>query len=251
MKAVIIEDEKRNSVQLRSLLQKNCPQIAIVGEGADADSGRRLINNLQPDLVFLDIQLPGKSGFDMLSEIGNCNFEVIFVSGFDTYGIQAIKFSALDYLLKPVKPKELVEAVRKAETSSTKKQAAEKITNLLSHLGETDVAGKRIGLPLMKEIRFVDISDITYCEASNSYTKFFMNDGSKEPLLVSAGLFTYDAQLAPFHFIRCHQSYLVNRKYIRSLIKDGNAFELVLTNGTRIPVSRLKIGAVRNELRLR
>lgn len=246
MKAVIIEDEQRNSIQLRSLLQKNCPHVSVIGEGADAETGRKLINTLHPDLVFLDIQLPGKSGFDMLSEIGNCDFEVIFVSGFDTYGIQAIKFSALDYLLKPVKPKELVEAVRKAESSSTKKQAAEKINNLLSHLEQT--GAKRIGLPLFKETRFINISDITHCEAWNSYTKFYMSNG--EPLLVSSGLFTYDAQLSPFQFIRCHQSFVVNKNYIHSLVKEGKAFHLVLTNGIRIPVSRLKIDMVRKELKL-
>jgi two-component system LytT family response regulator len=249
MKAVIIEDEKRNSTQLRSLLAKNCPHVAVIGEGADADSGRNLIKALQPDLVFLDIQLPGKSGFDMLSELGSCSFEVIFVSGFDSYGIQAIKFSALDYLLKPVKPKELVEAVRKAESSSSKKQAAEKITNLLSHLEQTDITDKRIGLPLMKEIRFVNIADVMHCESENSYTKFYMNDG--EILVVSSGLFAYDAQLKPYHFLRCHQSHLVNRKYIKSLLKEDTVSELVLTDGTRIPVSRLKRDLIKDELRLR
>jgi two-component system LytT family response regulator len=245
MKAVIIEDEKKNCQQLRSLLTKNCPHVSIIGEGIDADSGLNLVRTLQPDLVFLDIQMPGKSGFDMLAELGSHPFEVIFVSGYDQYGVQAIKFSALDYLLKPVKSHELVHAVHKAELASSRKQSQEKIDNLLSVLN-TDKPEHRIGLALMNEIRFVNVSDIIRCESTNSYTNLYMKD--KEKLSVSKGIYEFDTQLSPYGFIRCSQSNLVNHKYIKSLLKSDTICELLLTDGTKVLVSVRKREYVKNEL---
>lgn len=246
MKAVIIEDEHRNSARLRRLLAEHCPQVSVVGEGADADSGKQLIYSLQPELVFLDIQLPGKSGFDMLSEMGPCPFGVIFVSGYDQYGIQAIKCSAIDYLLKPVKAVELVEAVQKAQQTTSKKAQEEKIANLLSFFDPGNVKNQKIILQLMNETRLVQVSDIIFCEGDGSYTKLHMNNS--EDMTVSKGLSWFDAQLLPFGFTRPHQSYLVNLHYIKSLLK--NPVELLLINNQRVPVSRMKLEQVKLDLRL-
>lgn len=246
MRAVIIEDEKKNSDQLKNLLAKNCPQVAIIGEGTDAESGQQVIRELQPDIVFLDIQLPGKSGFEMLSELSPCSFDIIFVSGYDKYGIQAIKCSALDYLLKPVKPKDLMEAVRKAENSTSKKFHEDKIANLLTYFDNTNISNCKIVLPFMKEARFVRICDIVRCESDRNYTLFYMNDG--ERLLVTRGLASFEDQLQPFGFIRPHQSHLVNPAYIKIFRKDSA--ELILFNNNRIPVSRMKLEQLKRTLRL-
>lgn len=246
MKAVIIEDEKKNSQQLRSLLTKNCPDVFVVGEGYTADAGIDLIREKQPDIVFLDIQMPGKSGFDMLTELGNYPFEVIFVTGYDQYGIEAIKFSALDYLLKPVKPVELVQAVDKATRSSSRKHMENKILNLLDHLENTDKDDHQIALAFAKETRFVYVRDIVRCESHNSYTTFHMSNG--ESLMLSYSLYNYDMLLRPYHFIRCHQSHLVNRKFISSLKKEDSIPELLLLNGSTVPVSRKNYDMVKKEL---
>ncbi|OIR01333.1 transcriptional regulatory protein YehT [mine drainage metagenome] len=246
MKAVIIEDEKKNRVQLKSLLVKHCKQVRLIGEAADADEGIKMIKEINPDLIFLDIQMPHQSGFDMLAALGEYNFEVIFVTGYDQYGVQAIKFSALDYLLKPVKPDELIKAVTKAETKKRKKQTHEQIINLLSVVNNSRKTEHRIALPMMKEIRFISPDEIIRCESANNYTQFYLQNGEK--LLVSKGIYAYDEMLKDYHFIRCHQSHLVNRIFIKSLLKEDTIFELLLKDGSHIPVSRLKIDMVKEEL---
>lgn len=246
MKAVIIEDEKKNRMQLKNLLMKHCKQVRLIGEAANAAEGIKMIKEINPDLIFLDIQMPQQSGFDMLAALGEYNFEVIFVTGYDQYGVQAIKFSALDYLLKPVKPDELIKAVAKAEIKKRKKQTHEQIINLLSVVNNSRKADHHIALPLMKEIRFISPDEIIRCESANNYTQFYLQNGEK--LLVSRGIYAYDEMLKSYHFIRCHQSHLINRRYIKSLLKEDGVPELLLKDGSRIPVSRLKIDMVREEL---
>jgi len=246
MRAIIIEDEKKNITHLRGLLTTYFKQVEIIGEATNAAEGLKLIAGLNPTLVFLDIQMPGKSGFDMLASLGEYNFEVIFVTGYDQYGIQAVKFSALDYLLKPVKVDELATAIAKAEAKKQKRQTHQQIINLLSVINNSQKAGHRIALPLMNELRFVNPDEIIRCESDNNYTRFYLKNSEK--LLVSKGIYEYDEMLKEYHFIRCHQSHLVNRKFIKSLLKQDTVFELLLTDGSRIPVSRLKKDMVKEEL---
>jgi two-component system LytT family response regulator len=245
IRAVIIDDERKNITHLRGLLTKHADQVEIVGEALNTDQGLSLIANKHPELVFLDIQMPGKSGFDLLSEIGNYDFDVIFVTGYDRYGIQAVKFSALDYLLKPVKSSELAKALLKAASRKQIRQTQEQIINLLSLLNNPQ-KDHRIALPLLKEVRLVSPEEVIRCESTNNYTNFYLQSGEK--LLVSKGIYEYDELLKAYHFIRCHQSHLVNQKFVKSLLKEDNIFELLLTDGSRIPVSRLKKDMVREHL---
>lgn len=246
MRTIIIEDEKKNITHLKGILTKHFKQVEIIGEASNADDGLTIISGLHPDLVFLDIQMPGKSGFDMLATLGEYNFDVIFVTGYDHYGIQAVKFSALDYLLKPVKVDELAKAIAKAENRKQKKQTQHQIANLLSVINNSQKADHRIALPLMKELRFVNPDEVIRCESLKNYTRFYLDNG--EQLLVSKGIYEFDELLAEYHFIRCHQSHLVNRKFIKSLLKEDTVSELLLTDGTRVPVSRLKKDLVKEEL---
>ena len=226
---------------------KHFKQVDIIGEANNAAEGVQLIVSLRPDLLFLDIQMPGESGFDLLASLGEYQFEVIFVTAYDQYGIQAVKFSALDYLLKPVKVEELAKALLKAETKKEKKQTQEQILNLLSVINHSQKKDHRIALPLLKEIRFVNPDEVIRCEAANNYTYFYLHTGEK--LLVSRGIYEYDEMLKDYHFIRCHQSHLVNRRFIKSLLKEDTISELLLIDDcSRIPVSRLRKDQVKDAL---
>lgn len=236
MRTIIIDDEKENITHLKKMVQLHFTQVELLGEASNAREAMSLISATAPDLLLLDIIMPGKSAFDMLSEMGSYDFDVIFVTGHDEYGIQAIKFSALDYLLKPVQSHELGRALRKAEQRKEQRQAGQQIVNLLSILKETQKHEHQLALPVSpKEIRFVRTSDIIRCEAKDCYTRFHLSNG--EQLLVARGLYEYDELLVPYHFVRCHRSHIVNKSYIKSFFREDWG-ELLMSDNQRIPVSR-------------
>jgi len=235
MKALIIDDEQSNIENLSTLLITYCPRVIIAGCANTIDTALEKIGSELPDLIFLDIQLGDHSGFDLLKQLPNKDFEVIFVTAFDKYGIEAIKFAALDYLLKPVEIPELVLAVNKAEDKLTAKQQTQQLNFLLNHLRNEDAAPAKIALPQLHEIRYVAINDIIRCEADNSYTLFYLVNNDK--IMVSRSIKEYSDLLKPIGFLRTHQSHLVNSKFVKSWIKeDGGA--LLLNNGDKIPVSK-------------
>jgi two-component system, LytTR family, response regulator len=245
--AVIIDDERKNVDNISALLSTYCPQVEIVGTALDAPSGKQMILQMQPQLVFLDIQMPGENGFDMLRTLNRYNFEVIFVTAYDKYGIQAVKFAAVDYLLKPVNIAELQLAVDKAITRLQYKNQNLQLENLIQLLQQQHHKEEhRIALPVLKEIRFVYTREIIRCEASNNYCRFFLTDG--EVILVSKPIFEYEEILKDYGFVRCHQSHLVNKKFIKSWVKDNGQF-LLLQNGTQVPISRNKKDQLANALK--
>jgi len=243
---VIIDDELHNIDNLVSLLQKHCPQVNVMATATNADEAEAIINLRNPALLFLDIQMPGRNGFDLLRNLPVRNFEVIFVTAYDQYGIQAIKFSAIDYLLKPVNVTELKEAINKvAEHINNKKQNL-LLENLVAHLQTSKRKDEhRMALPGSKETRFVLTSAIVRCESSNNYTMFYISTG--ERIMVSKPIFEYDELLADYGFIRCHQSHLVNRKYIKSWLKEDSGY-LLLEDGVRIPIAKQKRDYVKTAL---
>jgi len=235
MKALIVDDEQSNIENLSTLLGAYCPRISIVGTASTVDSAIEKIGLTEPDLVFLDIQLGNESGFDLLKKLTAKDFEVIFVTAFDKYGIEAIKFAALDYLLKPVEIPELVLAVNKAEDKLTAKKKTQQLNFLLSHLRNEEASPAKIALPQLHEIRYVFINDIIRCEADNSYIIFFLANGDK--IMVSRSIKEYSELLKPIGFLRTHQSHLVNSLYVKSWIKEDGG-TLLLTNDDKIPVSK-------------
>lgn len=246
--SVIIDDEQKNVDNMSALLSAYCPQVTVIGTALDGPSGRELILNKQPQLVFLDIQMPGESGFDMLRSLNRYNFEVIFVTAYDQYGIQAVKFAAVDYLLKPVNIQELQQAIDKVIIRLQHKNQNLQLENLIQLLDQRHHKEEhRIALPMLKETRFVYTREIIRCEASNNYSKFFLTDG--EVIIVSRPIFEYEEILKDYSFIRCHQSHLVNKKFIKSLVKETGQF-LQLQNGTQIPISRNKKELVAEALKL-
>ena len=246
IKGIIIDDEPHNITNLQRLLEKYCSEVTIVGSSPDANEGIALIKNIKPDLVFLDIQMPKKDGFQVLQELDSYNFEVIFVTAFSQYGIQAIKFSAIDYLLKPIDIEELKKAVAKTSERLKHKNQNLQLQNLLHHLQESKNSSEhRIAISSLKETRFVYVKNIIRCESENSYTLFYTDED--ETIISTVPLYEYDEMLSIYGFIRCHQSHLVNKIHVKSLLKE-EGYTLLLYNNISIPVSRNKKDLVKKAL---
>ncbi len=247
IRAIIVDDEPNNVTNLVQLLGRHCPEVVVTGTAYDSASGKDLIIGQKPDLVFLDISMPGQTGFDLLRNIPSHDFDVIFVTAFHEYGIQAIKFSALDYLLKPIDINELKQAVDKARSRREDRQQKGQLENLLQLLRHQQQKEEhRIALPGAKETRLVPPALIIRCEASNNYTTFYLQGGEK--YLVSRPIFEYDQMLSDYGFLRCHQSHLVNKRFIRSWVKEDGGY-LLLEDNTAIPVSRQKRELIRDWMR--
>lgn len=243
MNSVLIDDEQANIENLRALLTRHCPQVTVMAGIRTLEEARVFIEQHRPDLLFLDIQMGDSTVFELLQNLTFTDFEVIFVTAYDHYGIQAVKYAALDYLLKPVDIQELKTAVAKVE----KKIVAQARTSQLQFLLEnhTGLFPKKIALPMHQEIRYVPVQDIIYCEADNTYTSFYLQQ--EVHLLVSRPLKEYADLLKPHGFIRTHQSYLVNPRFVKSWLKEDGGV-LLLSTGKKIPVSKPNREAVKREL---
>jgi two-component system LytT family response regulator len=238
IRAVIIDDEQNNIDNLSILLQQHCPQVELIATAMNASDGEKIILQHDPELVFLDIQMPDRTGFDLLRSLKTYFFEVIFVTAFDQYGIQAVRFAAVDYLLKPIHIDDLKEAVQRAIQKGSLKKQNRQLENLIALLQQTQHKElHRIALQSAKETRFIEPERIVRCESSNNYSTFFLAGGEK--ILTSRPIFEYEEILHGYGFIRCHQRHLVNKKFIRSWIKEDGGY-LLLEDQSRIPVSRNK-----------
>jgi len=235
MRAVLIDDEVSNLENLRNLLEKHCSQVNIMSTAQNVSDGVNAIEKYLPDLVFLDIQMGEQTGFDVLTVLPTRNFEVIFVTAYDQYGIQAVKFAALDYLLKPIDIEELVSAVNKAEHKLSAQIQTSQLDFLLQQLKKPETTVSKIALQMQSEIRYITVSEIVRCEADNTYTYFFLSNNEK--ILVSKSLKEYADLLRPKGFLRTHQSHLVNPKYVKSWLKEDGGI-LLITSGEKIPISK-------------
>ncbi|RYE16286.1 MAG: response regulator transcription factor [Sphingobacteriaceae bacterium] len=238
IKSVIIDDEPNNIDNLSLLLKSYCPEVEVIATARNAEEGKTIIRNHKPGLIFLDIQMPGMSGFDMLGELHDLDLEIIFVTAYHQYAINAMKFSAVDYLLKPINLNELQSAVGRAGKRLELKQHNIRLENLIGLLQKQQYKNEhRIGLTTLKETRFVKTDEIVRCESSNNYTTFFLV--SREQIVVSRPIYEYEDLLADYGFIRCHQSHLINRTHVKSWIKETGGYILMADN-EQIPLSRNK-----------
>lgn len=236
IKAILVDDEPKSRNNLHDLLQEYCQQVEIVGEAASATEALKLIKQQEPELIFLDIEMPGGSGFDLLKSLNDQNFEVIFVTAFDQYGIQAVKFCAIDYLLKPIDIFELSKAVEKAQAQILRKKENRRLAELVANIDRPEDE-KRIALPLADKIEFIVVNQIVRLEADGNYTRIFMD--CKKEYLVCKTLKEYQEMLEHHNFLRTHQSHLINCRKIAAYIKTDGGY-ISMTDGCSVPISRQK-----------
>lgn len=237
IRGIIVEDEKHSRETLRGMLARYCKNVEVIAEADSYRSGLEIIKEHKPEVVFLDIQMPDGSGFRMLEELDDINFEIVFTTAFDQFAIKAIKYSALDYLLKPIDPDELVNAVKKVEQKLQKHQVSDNIQVLLENIRSKDKDPHKIVLSTSEKIHIIETDQILRCESDNYYTHFFLTDGRN--ILVSKTLKENEELLSDHNFIRPHKSHLVNVKYIKGFLKNDGGY-IEMTDGSRIPVSRRK-----------
>ena len=234
IKSIIIEDEAQNRENLVRLIAGYCPQVEVAAQCASVAEARQDIIERHPDLVFLDIEMPGGNGFSLLESLPDVHFEVIFVTAYDHYGIQAIKFSALDYILKSIDPDELRNAVEKASLKIAQKEENVRMLHLLQN-ARSEPSNRTIALSLADSIEFVPVQSIVRCESDSNYTTFFLKTG--EQLIVSRTLKEFDELLAPHGFLRVHQSHLININEIKSYVKTDGGY-IRMKDGATVSISR-------------
>lgn len=234
MKAVIVDDEKKARELLRLMLEENCPNVKVAGAASNVQDAYHLIKTLLPDIVFLDIEMTGGGGFDLLKKFQTINFAIIFVTAYDKYAIRAIKFSALDYLLKPVDEKELVEALKKVEKNRQRNNSP-KVKNFINNYSNPDTNTHTIALQSQNKLDFILINDIVRCEADGKYTYIFLKNGKK--FLSSKNLKEFESALTEYNFFRIHHSHLVNLIYITTY-HSGRGGTIVMNDNTTLDVSQ-------------
>lgn len=235
LKVIIIDDEP-DCVKLLALqLKMYCPQVQIVAECTASIDALAQIKTLQPDLIFLDIEMPVMNGFQLLEALGTINFSLVFVTAYDKFAVKAFRFNALDYLLKPIDGKDLKVAVQKALLQKPNQQQLQSIKQQL-HGGEKYHPDK-IALPYQNGVTFTEIKNIIYCESDNNYTKFHMADGKQYTVAKTLG----DIQevLEERNFLRVHRQYLINLNHIKKYVR-GEGNYLIMNNDANIPVARNK-----------
>lgn len=239
IKAVIIDDEYHSIETLQWKLENYCPDVKVEASFDDPIEGVKYLKKSPPDILFLDIEMPMLNGFDVLEDLkGVISFDVIFTTAYDQFGIQAVKFSALDYLLKPIQNKELKEAVEKHIQKTSLRPPAQRIQNLLENV-EAEKKGKpgKIALATKESIEFVEVSEIIACTSDSNYTMVYMMEGRKR--LISKTLKEFEQMLGPLNFFRTHNSHLINLDHVREFVRGDGGY-LVMENKMKIAVSRTK-----------
>ncbi len=235
--ALIVDDEKGSRQLLRKTIEKNLTDIEIVGEADNADEALKMITNLHPDLVFLDIEMPGKTGLDLLQELqGNIDFGIIFTTAYDHYAIEAIRYSAHDYLLKPVNKEDLIKSVNRfLQNKNKEKLSREKINTLISNMSMD--ARKKIAIPDQEGYIFVYLDEIIKLVSDGSYTHIYLTNHSK--IVSSRPLGEYEGLLNPDVFMRVHRSYIINLDHVKRYVKGDEGY-VILTDDSQVEISRRK-----------
>lgn len=234
MKCIIIDDETHCIKTLTNLLETNFSEVKILASCTESPKAYDLILKYKPDFIFLDIEMPLLNGFDLISKFEHIDFDVIFTTAYDSYAIKAIKYSALDYLLKPISKEDLAAAIEKIRSkqssiSQTQIRMASAVHN--RQLPDT------IALPTTDGLIFTPVDDIVYCMADGGYTRMYMGD--KSEMLLSKTLGDVDELLGDYHFFRIHHSTLINLKKVKKYIR-GEGGEVIMSNGQNLPVARTR-----------
>lgn len=237
LKAILIDDEQSSLNSLKEKILQHCSEIKIISFCDNPQEGITMIETLKPDLVFLDIEMPLINGFTLLQQLSYKNFELIFVTAYDHYAIKAIRYSALDYLLKPVEIEDLKNAVDRAIKKQNNSGPNKQLELLLENIIIEKCKFKSIAIPTTQGLQFIKIEEIIYLEANVNYTKFYLTNNVK--YTVCKTLKKFEEMLPDDVFFRIHNSYLVNKNYIEKYIR-GDGGQVVLSNGTFLEVAKRK-----------
>jgi len=233
IKSIIVDDEKHGRENLAGILEQHCPEVTVLGEADSVENAIPLIQTHNPNLIFLDIEMPKANGFQLLEHFKDFSFEVIFVTAYDNYAIKAIRFSAVDYILKPINFNDLKIAVDKAAQRIRLKEDNDRVKQLYRNIHQPQ--NPRIGLPTADRIEFVELDKIIRCQGEGNYTHFYFEENRH--LLVAKTLVEFEDLLQEYSFIRIHKTHLVNLKHVVAYLKtDGGALQL--SNGDLAAVSR-------------
>jgi len=245
--AILVDDEPRGLSTMQKLLELHCPDVNIAGSCLSADEAIQLIRSAEPELVFLDIAMPVKTGFDLLKELKDFSFEIIFVTAHHHYMIDAFHFSAVDYLLKPVNDLLLVDAVKRAKKRITEKTGHNNIETLLHNMQQKhSPQNMRLCVSSVKGFQVVDLKDILYCEASGNYSNFHFTN--HRLVCTTKTMHEYEALLEDAGFVRIHKSWLVNLLHVKEYIR-GEGGSVLLSDGTELEVARRKKDLFLNKMK--
>ena len=234
MKIFILEDEKPVLETIQEILLNYCEDVEIIGTARSISSAKQILQKSSPDLVLLDINLPDGTSFELLGELGNVNFKIIFITAFEEFAIKAIKLSAIDYLVKPIHPVELIESVKKAKELLNRENNKLELNALLANVKQISGNPKKIILKTAENIYLIDVNDIIRCESDGAYTIFYVADGKK--IMISKIIKEYEELLHEHGFMRIHKSHIINLNYIDRFEKaDGGS--VILKDQSSIPVS--------------
>ena len=247
--AILIDDDNNLRAGMKSLLTRYAPEIKIIGEADSVKTGAELLLLNKPQVVFLDIHMGDGSGFDLLEEVnkrGKLNSQIVFITAHEQYAIKAFRFSALDFLLKPVDPEELQKVIAKLKTVLDKNDSVAHIDLLLENIRKKVDNFKRIALSTSDGIHLFEVSDIIRCESEDNYTKFYIKNN--KPVLISKTLKEYEELLTEHGFERIHQSHLINLAYLKSYIKKDGGY-VVMSDNSHLPISQRKKERLLNNLK--
>lgn len=236
IKTIIIDDETRGRDTLKNLLHKYCDEVQLSGEAGSVLDGFKLINDEAPDLVFLDIEMPGHNGFDLLEMFKSIPFKVIFTTAYDKYAIKAIKYSALDYLLKPIDIDELKSAVSRVDNTSKRDMKQANYEVLFNNI-KSENKRKKVAIPDLEGLVFIYLDEIVRCESDGNYTYIYLL--SKKKITASRTLRDFEELFSEESFFRVHRSHLINLEHLKKYIKGEGGFA-VMADDSRVEVSRRK-----------
>lgn len=237
IKALIIDDVEKARSALKSDIKTYCPNVQVIGEADGVESGLELIKNTTPDVLFLDIRMSDGSGFDLITKLrqqGPIPFQIIFTTAYDEYAIKAFKFSATDYLLKPVDHEDLIQAVQKIKNPDVQHTLKENMELLLESMKGLKTSNKRIALNSTDKVQVVNVDDIIQCESQKNYTLFYLTN--KKQVLVTRTLKEFEDMLEADNFLRVHHSHLINVKHLKEYVKTDGGYA-VMSDGSQVPVS--------------
>lgn len=237
IKSIIVDDERKHRETTRMLLETYCPNVEIIAEAEDKTTLLKVLSEHQPDLLFLDINLGSSTAFDILNELDeHINFKIVFVTASESYAVEGYKYDAIDYLLKPIKEKNLIEVVNKIEKQRSKSVPKEIIIDEIKQLYGGGVSSIKISVSDAKGVHVLKVHDIIYCQSNGNYTTFKMVDDTE--IVISKNLKYFETQLEVYKFQRIHRSYLVNIDHILQVLRDDDGLVL-MTNNEKLSLSKI------------